>query len=106
LFLKPQGQSISENEFEAVVSVFARYLAAALPDPATHRLYFDHGDQTVDALYAPYQARVDKLVARRGFVNGANWLTLSFPGQNHSELSWSSRLETPLQFLLFPSSAR
>lgn len=106
LLLKPQGQSISQDEFEAVVSAFESYLAADLPDPASHRLYFDHGDQTLDALYAPYQARVDKLVGRRGFVKGVNWLSLSFPGQNHSEVSWSSRLDTPLEFLLFPSSTR
>lgn len=103
LLLKPQGQPIRSDEFEAVASTFERYLAGALPDPATHRLYFDHGDQTLDAMYAPYQARVDAVVAQRGFVRSKNWMSLTFPGQNHSEISWSSRLDTPLQFLLPPS---
>lgn len=106
LLLKPHGQSISKDEFEAVATAFQHYVAAALPDPATHKLYFDHGDQTLDALYAGYQARIDPLVARRGFVSGVNWLSLSFPGQNHSEVSWSSRLDIPLQFLLSPSVSR
>lgn len=106
LLLKPQGQSISKDEFEAVASAFERYLVSALPDPSRHKLYFDHGDQTLDSLYAPYQARIDTLVERRGFVKGVNWLSLSFPGQNHSEISWSSRLDTPLQFLLSPSASR
>src|SRR5438309_9151504 len=43
LFMKPDGQSVSQEEYEVVSSAFERYLAAALPDPLTHRLYFDHG---------------------------------------------------------------
>jgi pimeloyl-ACP methyl ester carboxylesterase len=106
LFLKPDGQSVSEEEYEVVSSAFERYLAPALPDPKTHRLYFDHGSETLDAIYARYQERVDAVVARRGFKQGANWLTRSFPGQKHNEISWASRVDIPLQFLLPPLSRR
>jgi len=71
-----------------------------LPSPATHRLYFDHGSETLDAVYARYQQRVDAVVARRGYRKGVNWLSLSFPGQKHNEVSWASRVATQLQFLL------
>jgi enterochelin esterase-like enzyme len=106
LFLKPDGQSVSEEEYEVVSSAFERYLAPALPDPKTHRLYFDHGSETLDAIYARYQERVDAVVARRGFKQGVNWLTRSFPGQKHNEISWASRVDIPLQFLLPPLSRR
>jgi hypothetical protein len=106
LLLKPQGQSISRQEQEAVIKAFERDLSASLPDPATHRLYFDHGDQTLDAMYAPYQERVDSVVAAKGYRKGVNVLSLSFPGQSHNETSWSSRLDTPLLFLLSPSAPR
>ena len=72
----------------------------ALPDPKTHRLYFDHGSETLDAVYKRYQDRVDAVVERRGYVPGRNWLTRSFPGQKHNEISWASRVDMPLQFLL------
>jgi len=73
-----------------------------LPDPRTHKLYFDHGSETQDAVYAQYQARVDAVVARRGYRQGVNWLTRSFPGQKHNEISWASRVDVPLRFLLAP----
>lgn len=102
LFMKPDGQSVGNEEYEVVSAAFEHYLAPALPDPATHKLYFDHGSETLDAIYARYQERVDRVVARRGYVRGRNWLSLSFPGQKHNEISWASRLDTPLEFLLSP----
>jgi enterochelin esterase-like enzyme len=102
LFMKPDGQSVSDAEYEVVSSAFERYLAPALPDPRTHKLYFDHGSETLDAIYKRYQDRVDAVVARRGYRQGVNWLTRSFPGQKHNEISWASRVEVPLQFLLPP----
>ena len=100
LSFKPDNKSLSDEEYEAVSSTFERYLTPALPDPATHKLYFDHGSETLDAVYARYQARVDKVVAARGYRPGVNWMTRSFPGQKHNETSWASRLDVPLMFLL------
>lgn len=102
LFIKPDGKSVSNAEYEVVSSAFEQYLAPALPDPRTHKLYFDHGSETLDAIYARYQQRVDAVVARRGYVQGLNWMTRSFPGQKHNEISWASRVSTPLEFLLPP----
>ncbi len=105
LFLKPDGQSVTQEEYEVVSKAFERYLAPALPDPRTHRLYFDHGTETLDAIYKQYQDRVDAVVAKRGYRQGQNWLTRNFPGQKHNEISWASRVDIPLQFLL-PASGR
>lgn len=102
LSFKPGGAAISDEEYETVSSAFERYLTAALPDPRTHKVYFDHGSETLDAVYARYQDRVDQVVGRRGYRTNVNWMSLSFPGQKHNEASWASRLDTPLQFLLPP----
>jgi enterochelin esterase-like enzyme len=104
LFMTPDGKSVGDAEYEVVSSAFERYLAPALPDPRTHKLYFDHGSETLDAIYKRYQDRVDAVVARRGYSQGVNWLTMSFPGQKHNEISWASRVEVPLEFLLTPSA--
>jgi enterochelin esterase-like enzyme len=102
LFLKPDGQSVSPEEYEVVSRAFERYLAPALPDPRTHKLYFDHGSESLDAIYARYHDRVDAVVSRRGYRQWSNTLSLSFPGQKHNEISWASRVAVPLQFLLPP----
>ena len=89
----------------APMSFGFEHLAPALPDPRTHRLYFDHGTETLDAIYKQYQDRVDAVIAKRGYRQGQNWLTRNFPGQKHNEISWASRVDIPLQFLL-PASGR
>jgi predicted alpha/beta superfamily hydrolase len=104
LSFAPDGKAISQEEYETVSSTFERYLTHALPDPKTHKLYFDHGSETLDAIYKQYQDRVDAVVAKRGYRQGVNWLTRNFPGQKHNEISWASRVEVPLQFLLPPVS--
>ena len=100
LVINPDGKPLSDEDYEIVSAAFEHYLAPALPDPKTHKLYFDYGSETLDAAYQRYQERVDKVVARRGYKQGVNWLTRSFPGQKHNEVSWASRVDVPLTFLL------
>ena len=103
LFLAAQeGQSITDEEYEVVSSAFERYLTPALPSPKSHRLYFDHGTETLDAVYARYQKRIDTILARRGYRPRVNWISRNFPGQAHNEKSWASRVDIPLRFLLPP----
>ena len=78
------------------------YLAKHLPPPGTHKVYFDHGDQTLDAQYEPYQQRMDAIMRAAGYTSGRDWVTKKFPGAEHSEKSWRVRVEEPLAFLLGP----
>lgn len=78
-------------------------MARMLPDPSTHRLYFDFGTETLDSLYEPYQHRMDEHLRRAGYIEGSNWVTGKFPGAEHSERSWRGRVEIPLSFLLCES---
>lgn len=75
------------------------YLKKNLPDPKNHKIYFDSGDQTLDAMYPPLQKKVDEVMKERGFTD-KNWKTQFFPGKDHSEKSWNERLNIPLGFLL------
>lgn len=81
-----------------IPTAICSYLKTSLPHVATHRIYFDYGDQTLDALYPPYQKMVDEVMTQKGFTS-ANWETRYFPGHAHTELAWSSRLHIPLVFL-------
>lgn len=76
------------------------WIGAHLPDPRTHRLYFDHGTTTLDAQYAPFQQRMDVLVRARGYVEGRNFMSRVFEGAEHSERAWRQRVDVPLEFLL------
>lgn len=86
-------------ENNPIPGAFFNYLENHLPDPNTHRIYFDYGDQTLDAQYPALQASADSIMKSKGFTP-ANWETKFFPGADHSEISWSKRLDIPLLFLL------
>ncbi len=92
----PGSFSIENNP---VPDAFVNYLATNLPDPKTHKLYFDYGDQTLDVLYPPLQQKVDEVMKVRGFST-ENWITKYFPGKDHSEKSWNDRFEIPVLFIL------
>ncbi len=102
LLLPPEGQKLSDEDVDAVATAFECYLKAALPRPGRHRLYFDHGTETLDKHYSAYQARIDRLVASRGWTKDRNWMTRNFPGHEHNEDAWRSRVDIPLRFLLPP----
>lgn len=78
-------------------------MAAALPPPGEHRLYFDFGTATVDASYEPYQRHMDRLLESAGYLQGRDCLTRKFPGAEHSERAWRERAAIPLGFLLAPA---
>ena len=82
-----------------IPQTFLNYLNEKLPDPKNHKLYFDCGDQTLDAFYPPIQRQVDQLMLQKGYSKN-NWLTIYKPGADHSEKSWKSRLHIPMTFLL------
>jgi predicted alpha/beta superfamily hydrolase len=81
------------------------YLRTHLPDPASHRFYFDYGTRTLDSLYEPYQLRADAILAGAGYTPGRNWVTRKFEGAEHSERSWRTRVDTPLTFFLQKKAA-
>lgn len=76
------------------------YFADNLPDPKTHRIYFDYGTLTLDYNYEGYQDRMDAAMARAGYTRGKNWITEKIQGHDHSERSWRNRVHIPLKFLL------
>ena len=78
---------------------FMNYMKTNLPSPLVHKLYFDFGTETLDAMYEPYQLQTDSIMQARGY-NSKTWMTKKFVGENHSESAWRKRFNIPAQFLL------
>jgi predicted alpha/beta superfamily hydrolase len=97
--LSTHWPGIFTMENNPVPDAFIRYLEENLPRPGSHKIYFDFGTETLDSLYEPLQNRVDDVMRHHGYTH-KNWMTLKFPGEDHSERAWHSRLEVPLLFLL------
>ncbi|MDN3676802.1 alpha/beta hydrolase-fold protein [Flavobacterium paronense] len=82
-----------------VPQVLYDYLKSNLPNPKNHKIYFDYGNQTLDALYPTLQKQVDIIMREKGFTV-KNWVTKFFPGKDHSENAWHERFHFPLEFLM------
>lgn len=76
-----------------------KYVEAKLPHSENHKLYFDYGDQTLDAHYPQYAPRLDDILAQKGYTD-TDAKNLFFEGTDHSENAWNKRLDVPLTFLL------
>jgi enterochelin esterase-like enzyme len=97
--LSTHWTGIYQLDNNPVPDTFFRYLKEKLPNPKTHKIYFDYGDKTLDALYPTLQQKVDTIMKVKGFT-AKNWMTRFFPGNDHSEVSWRDRFHIPLAFLL------
>lgn len=92
----PGTFTVENNPFPEAMR---NYLKKNLPSSKNHLIYFDYGDQTLDALYPPLQEQVDRVMKKRHYKSNQSWETRFFQGDDHSERSWSKRLIFPLLFL-------
>ena len=93
------GAGCVSTHWPAGRNALVHAMGTALPRAGSHRLYFDYGTATLDSSYEPYQQRMDGYVEAAGYRRGKDWVTLKFPGADHSESAWSARVHLPLQFL-------
>jgi predicted alpha/beta superfamily hydrolase len=77
-----------------------KYMQEHLPDPGSHKFYFDYGTKTLDKNYEKYQKKADEILASAGYTQPENWITRKFEGHEHSEVYWRKRVHIPLEFLL------
>ncbi|MCY1633789.1 alpha/beta hydrolase [Marinifilum sp. D737] len=94
------GAACMSTHWPALDGVFLGYVEKNLPDPKSHKIYFDYGTETLDSLYQPYQQKVDLMMKKKGFRKNQNWMTRKFEGAKHDENAWRDRLHIPLEFML------
>ena len=91
------GTFSSQNN--PIPEAFKNYLQSKLKKIKKNKIYFDYGNQTLDAMYPPLQQKVDEMLKANGLTEN-NWITKYFPGKDHSEKAWHDRFHIPLEFLM------
>jgi cupin superfamily acireductone dioxygenase involved in methionine salvage len=94
-----KSELIHEQTDEKVSVTFRDYLKNNLPEAGSHKIYFDYGSEALDSLYKPHQLEVDQIMIRKGYSKN-DWITIEFPGEDHTEKAWARRLDIPMRFLL------
>ncbi len=84
----------------AIVTAFSRYLRASHLDPEVNRLWVDHGTGFLDEHYVGYQAAMIPVLHEMGYVENHTLAARIYPGADHNESAWRTRVREPLQFLL------
>lgn len=77
---------------------FYDYISSNLNKLNDHKLYFDYGNQTLDAKYPKYQMQIDALLRSTDYPE-QQWQSLLFEGHDHTERAWQSRLHVPFEFM-------
>lgn len=80
---------------------FAGYIEEKVREnPEVKRnIYFDLGNQTLDAYYPPYQDEVDRIMKNNASEN-TGWVTFFDEGAAHNEISWANRLDKAILYLM------
>lgn len=98
MFIYPlEGAEPKENN--PIAQAILDYMELNLPNPESHRIYFDYGTETLDAYYPKFTPEINRILKARGYTSD-NSANLEFKGADHSENSWNKRLDIPLTFLL------
>lgn len=84
----------------AMIALWDSWFARSLGAANGRRLWLDHGTETLDAAYAPYQQAIDTRIAALGWRRGIDWETRVYPGAAHEENAWAARLPEILTWLL------
>jgi len=82
-----------------IPDAFFNYLKLNLPNPKDHKIYFDYGTATLDAMYETLQPQVDEIMKSK-YYTSTSWMTKKFEGDDHSEKAWKSRFAIPMEFLM------
>ncbi len=88
---------IFTNEGNSIPQYFQQYMKEKLPVPGKHFWYFDRGDKTLDSLYAPHQRKADSILIAKGYRPKEDFISLDFPGAEHSERAWNRRVLIPFR---------
>ena len=83
----------SVEERNDILVAWRRYVKEELGKPAGRRIWFDHGTETLDAFYQPYQENLDTALVKTGWVKGRDFSTKVYAGTPHEENAWAARLD-------------
>lgn len=101
----PMSLSESYDELTASAPVWSKslrdYLSEHQPPVNSVKIYMDCGDQTLDAIYPIYQAKVDSLFRSYGWDEN-HYQSHVYPGHKHDENSWKRRFDIPLTEIFRP----
>jgi predicted alpha/beta superfamily hydrolase len=83
----------TDAEREQLFVAWREFIAHDLGKPAGRRIWFDHGTETLDSYYRPYQNVVDAALVENGWEKGRSFSSRVYVGAAHEENAWAARMD-------------
>lgn len=93
---------VTPAQRDELLAIWGKYLTERLGPPEGRRIWFDHGDQTLDGFYGPWQSAIDAKLISIGWQPGRDMSTRLYQGAAHEEGAWAARLDDVFGWLLGP----
>jgi predicted alpha/beta superfamily hydrolase len=91
--------SACELSDEHVSKAILNYLKKRIPDPITHRIYFDFDSSASGENAKYFQMKLNELFLKNKYTDKI-FSSNEFSGNELNEVAWSKRLYLPMMFLL------
>lgn len=92
----------SDAERQDIFAAWQQFVKLELGKPKGRRIWFDHGTQTLDAFYQPYQENLDAALVRNAWKKGRDFESTVYPDMPHEENAWAARLDDIFGWMLRP----
>ena len=90
----------SNEERKDIFSAWQTYVRKELGKPKGRRIWFDHGTETLDAFYQPYQENLDAALVANGWRKGRDFSSRVYQGTPHEENAWAARMDDIFGWML------
>ncbi len=90
----------SDAQRTSIFGAWKQYAAQQLGKPKARQIWFDHGTETLDAFYQPYQEVLDAALVENGWRNGRDFSSTVYVGAPHEENAWAARMDDIFGWLL------
>ena len=90
----------SAEQRSEILAAWRAYVVRELGKPAGRRIWFDHGTETLDAFYRPYQENLDAALVAKGWKKGRDFSSRVYEGTPHEENAWAARMDDIFGWML------
>jgi predicted alpha/beta superfamily hydrolase len=90
----------TDEERNDIFSTWRTYVRQELGTPKGRRIWFDHGTETLDAFYRPYQENLDAALVANGWRKGRDFSSRVYEGTPHEENAWAARMDDIFGWML------
>ncbi len=90
----------NDSDRKDIFAAWGRFVSQSLGKPKKRRIWFDHGDITLDYFYGPYQQSLNGHLVTAGWKPDVDFSSKLFKKTKHTYADWAARLDETYRWML------